>query len=148
MATIVEQLKQASLSEEEKQQQVIDEIVNYFNEKLNAPEFEEDILKYCSSKDAIINRKEWMDTEFWGWSSGCSDTRFRTARITWENPENPQGYKSYYYKDVDLHKIQKQIGPKLLQMTVDKFKSLGFNVSVEDQESWLQYYHKRVTISW
>ena len=146
--TAIEKLREASRTVEEKQQEVIKEILDYFQKRLDRPEFEEYIVKSSSKGDAARDRKNSWTTEFWGYHDGCSSTCFRTAGQVWENPQSPHGYKSYYYKEVNLQDISNRVGPQILKMTVDKFKSMGFNVEVKDREGWLKYYHKLVIITW
>lgn len=148
MATVIEKIREASQIAEATHNQVIAEIVEYFKQKFNSKEFEEYLVTKCTESNTAKDRQISWSVEFWGYHEGCSPTHFYSMGQGWRNPENPEGYESYFYKGIDLRNIQKAAGAQILQVTLDKLHELGFTTKVEDQESWLKYYHKVIIISW
>ena len=131
---------------ETKMSEVSDEIVNYFKDIFESGKFERTLEKNLTEQNKVKRKRELI-VEFWGYSSGCSDTRFWIGFFGWENPI-ATGYESYYYKGVDLRNIQRTVGQRLLNLTEYYLKEMGFKVLVENNECWLKNYSKKITISW
>jgi len=145
---LIDKLRSDSAKIADRQNEVSNEIVNYFKDRINSVKFTKSIEEYCSREYILKDRKAVYSVEFWSYSSGCSDTNFRVGMFQWNNPEEPHGIKSGTYKGVALYDIQKTVGPILLKLLVSAFEQQGFRTVVTDNESWLQYYHKLVTIYW
>lgn len=145
---LAEKLNNKFLSVRDAQIEVVDEIVNYFKQKINSPKWIEYIEQQCSEEDTLKNRQREWRLEFWIDPHCCSETYFRAPGVYWSNPENPRGIKSETYKGVRLYDIQNEVGAQILTLVINKFRELGFHVNYYDNESWLKYYAKKVVISW
>lgn len=146
--TLAERMAQNSNKIQNKHDEVVFEIVNYFERRLKEPSFEEYLTEICTQKDAALKRCTYRWVEFWSYHEGCSSTHFAAPGVKWENPENPNGYQSDYYKGINLIDIQRIVGPKILSLTINRLQELGFSVSYQSDESWLGYYKQKVTIRW
>ena len=143
---LAEKFNKKSEEVENRVEEVTNEIVLYFKNIFETGQFE-DVLERNLTKENKIDRRKILFVEFWDYSSGCSDTNFRVGFHTWKNPEG-RGYNSRRYKGLDLYNIQKDVGKKLLNLTEYYLKDMGFKVTVEDNESWLHYFKKKITIRW
>ena len=148
MENLANKILNKTLSIENKQKAVIDEIVKYFDDILSSEEYAQWLEDLLSKESNAKKRRYEFNVEFWGYQSGCSNTCFRAGGRTWENPENPNGRESYYYKGVDLSDIQTKVGEALLNLTMKYMREYGFQTYYIDKETWLQYYHKLLTITW
>ena len=148
MENLANKILNKSLLIESKQQAIINEIVDYFDKILSSKEYAQWLEDLLSGENNAKKRKYSFDVEYWGYSSGCSDTCFRAGGKTWTNPEHPYGHDSYYYKGIHLSDIQNKVGEALLDLTMKYMREYGFWTSYTDKETWLRYYHKQVTITW
>lgn len=145
--SLIEEIKQATATEEQKRDEIKEEIVAFFRKYLNSEKFVESIKDDCQK---AIRRYGHHYTsiiiEFWAYHDGCSATYFRIDSKHWENPES-KGWSSRSYKGVDLCQLQNDIGIRLVEMTKSKLIELGFKISsVMDKGDW--YYRKEITFDW
>lgn len=147
--SIIEEIKQTAKTEEEKRAEIKEEIVSFFRNYLNSEKFTETIKSWCQKAIKCYGHNyTTIDVQFWNYHSGCSSTYFGIGSEEWKNPEASDGWESRRYKGVELYQLQNDIGPRLTEMTKSKLIELGFTISVQDKTSWLEYYHKEITISW
>jgi len=144
---LAERLNAKSFNEEMACAVVSNEIISYFKEIFDSGRMEAAIEAKVTREDKI-NRSLCIPVEFWSYHSGCSPTNFRVGYFSWYNPENREGYNSTIYKRVSLNKVHKDICARLLNMSKEYLRSYGFNMTIEDKESWLGYYHKNIIIRW
>jgi hypothetical protein len=143
---LAEKFNKKSEEIENRVDEITNEIVLYFKNIFETGEFE-NVLERNLTKEDKIKRRKILFVEFWNYSSGCSDTNFRVGFHTWKNPEG-NGFKSRRYKGLELYDIQKDVGKKLLNLTEYYLKDMGFKITIENDESWLNNYKKKITISW
>lgn len=146
--SLIEEIKQATATEEQKRDAIKEEIVSFFREYLNSEKFMESMKNQCQKAiECYGHNYTSIDVKFWAYHDGCSATHFRVGSKGWKNPENSDGWDSRRYKGVELCQLQDDIGTRLVEMTKSKLIELGFKISsVMDKESW--YYHKEITLSW
>lgn len=143
---LAEKLNKQSMSVEATKEAVIDEIFEYFENVFNSGRFEKEFEKRITA-DNLSKRLVNIGVSFWNYTSGCSDTYFRISCFYWHNPEG-KGWDSKTYKGIKLSDIQKELGRKLLNLTEYHLKQMGFNIRIENKESWLDYYDKNIVVSW
>lgn len=144
---LANKLNEKSLEVAATYNEVENEIFAYFAEIFRSGKFEALLEKELSKKHNLVDRKYTIILEFWDYSSGCSDTHFSIWAYQWKNTE-ATSYESQMYKGIRLHDIQRSCGSRLLELTKSELLKMGFKVSVEDDESWLNYYRKKITILW
>lgn len=145
MTSFLEDLKNEKAKNENKNEEVINEILNYFKAELDSEMFES-ALKNRLIK-AIKNNKNVCDTwiEFWNYHSGCSETYFDiTPCNRWTSNEG--GFNSRYYKGVCLYDIHKEVTRSLLRMYMNKLSDLGLHATFTDDTGSIGYQKWKVTI--
>ena len=145
--SILERLKENSDQVQNNEEEVINEIVEYFRNYLNSEQFEQWLERACTDKNIASKREFTMNVEFWGYQSGCSGTQFEVAWHSWKS-EPYYGYESYTYKGVNLNNIQRTVGDRLLNLLTEKMREIGFKYVARYNESWLKYFNMLVTIYW
>lgn len=147
--TLAEKMNQVSMGVENIQEQIENEIVSTLTRIFTSGDFEKELeRRLMYSKEAQAKREYPIEVAFWEYHEGCTPTNFRIWCFYWNNPENAYGCESHYYKGVRLSKIQKRVGVRLLERTIEELNRLGFKTSVFDSESWMNYYDKTITIRW
>ena len=143
---LAEKFKEESLKVQDENKKVIEEIVDYFKVIFESGKFENSLLNNLSAE---IKNKRKMNilVEFWAYLPGCSSTYFSIYRFRWENPKIFRG-KENIYKGVDLRSIQTQVGEKLLKLTTFYLTKMGFHYTISNEETWLKYFKKQITIDW
>ena len=97
----------------------------------------------------IKERKKFIQIKFWQYHEGCSDTYFYCSGLSWENPENKHGIKSWEYKGVKLRDIQDEVCGYLTRTLIDRMEQLGFHiVSNEYKPNRLGYYERHFYFGW
>ena len=143
----IDQLRNKSHMHEAVENEVANEIINEFREYLDSGKFEA-YLKRWIDATAIKKRECILLVNFWNYSSGCSDTCFRCGGKEWKNPEGT-GWNSQNYKGVYLHDIHIKVCQVLLALLCSKVGSMGFTIkSIENDETWLEYYSRVIKITW
>lgn len=146
MADFLEDLRKVKTENENKNENVISEILKYFKEQLDSENFEIGLKDRLTK--AIRNNEKEYDTwvEFWDYHSGCSDTHFSVPVCkVWYSDKT--GYDSKYYKNVTLYDIHKKVIDNLLRMYVDKLCDLGLKVMCVDDTGKIGYKKWKVIIS-
>ena len=145
---LAEKLNTKSMELASANDEVENEIFAYFAEIFRSGKFETLLEKELTKRrESLVDKKFTMILEFWDYTSGCSDTHFSIWAYQWKNPL-ATSWESRDYKGVHLHDIQRSCGSRLLELAKSELLKMGFKVSVEDDESWLNYYKKKITIRW
>lgn len=143
---LAEKFSKESEDLQSKAAEITNEIVSYFKNMFEKGTFAKS-LEANLTKENKIKRHKDIFVEYWRYSSGCSDTYFSIGSCVWKNPEG-SCYYSNYYKGIDLWDIQKDVGKRLLNLAEYHLKDMGFKVFIEDAETALHNYKKKITISW
>ena len=88
---LAEKLAQMSNKQATKEEEVTNEIVNFFAEKFASGEMMDAFEKRLREEE-IRSRKKDIDLEFWVYTPGCSETHFGLLGKKW-SPENKCGYE-------------------------------------------------------
>lgn len=149
----IEEIRQMENDRYSKEGVVINDILDYFEKKMNNNEFKEILKNYI--KEAINKAKNTCDLkiEFWEYHSGCSDTYIYVSGCgKFEIKGNNDSYDSKYnYKGVRLEEIHKRICKELSKMLKEKLEELGLKVlssKREDDNYRFDYYIEKITIGW
>lgn len=139
--TLAEKLKEKTNEINVIKKEVIDEIVNKFNNYLNNGDFENYLKKIITESDLEKGHKT-LCSEFWKYHSGCSGTNFRIVGFVFRNKEvSEYSFESNYYKGIELQSIQKEVIDNCLNHLYAKLEEMGFEYSCEKYEV-----HKRLNI--
>ena len=140
---LAEKLAQMSDDQTTKEEAVINEIVNFFAEKLESREmmvaFERSLFK-----EDIRNRKRNVFLDFWAYTPGCTETNFQLLGKKWI-PEDKYGYE---YKGVNLNHIYKDVLAKIAKLVKENFEREGFkvNIRLNDKDRFYETYI--IEVSW
>lgn len=146
--SLINELRIKSNNSDNKKQEVIAEIKEYFDNYLNSDKLEKFLRANIKESD-IKERKKFMMVKFWEYHSGCSTTNFYCGGETWYNPDNKEGWESHYYKGIELKTIHNEICEYLTQRLISKMKDLEFILlSQEDKRGRLDYYEKHFYFGW
>lgn len=146
--SLINELREKSVKANNIKQEVIEEIKNYFDKYLQGDKLELFLRKAINVSD-IKERKKFMQIKFWEYHEGCSDTHFYCSGLSWENPENKHGIKSWEYKGVKLRDIQDEVCGYLTRTLIDRMEQLGFHiVSNEYKPNRLGYYERHFYFGW
>ena len=138
-----EKLAAMSDNQATKEEAVINEIVNFFAEKLESREmmvaFERSLFK-----EDIRNRKKKVFLDFWVYTPGCTETNFQLLGKKWI-PEDKYGYE---YKGVNLNHIYKDVLAKIAKLVKENFEREGFevNIRLNDKDRFYETYI--IEVSW
>ena len=147
----LEEIKEIQNDRDNKENIVVNEILDYFKEKMETYRFKANIKERI--KDAINkgDKKCILQVEFWEYHSGCSNTYIYVGGCgKFEISEEKNG-SNYKYKEIELEKIHKRICSKLNDMLIEKLEELGLkiiNSKRRDNDFRFNYYKNEVTISW
>lgn len=121
--------------------EVVDEIVDKFNNYLNNGNFENYLKKIITDSDLEKGYKT-LYSEFWQYQSGCSGTNFTIAGFKFRNKEvSEYSFESNYYKGIELKSIQKEVIDNCLNHLYTKLEEMGFKYKCEKYEI-----HKRFNL--
>ena len=142
--SFIQEIKEIENERKEKENDVINEIVNYFNEKFNDVKYEEYLKKRI--KEEINNSKKHLtlNIEFWNYHSGCSETNFSCGGIKFK-----LDYGKYDYKGIELYDIQHKVCDKLSVLLCDKLEELGLTIvskTRHDNEYRFGYHNEKIII--
>ena len=137
--------KLAAMSDDQatKEEEVTNEIVNFFIEKFANGEMMEAFEKKLREEE-IRSRKKNIDLEFWGYIPGCSETYFGLLGKKW-SPENNRGYK---HKGVDLEDIYQNVLLAIAELARENFEKEGFVVKLLRNNENKRYETYIIEISW
>jgi hypothetical protein len=146
--SFLEEIEEMKNNRNDTENRVVNEIVDYFKEKMNNDKFKEYLKEYI--KKAINNGKTNCNLriEFWEYSSGCSDTFIYVPCC---GKFELKGEEKYEYKGIRLKEIHKRICTILSDLFKTKIKELGLKVINSerlDNNYRFGYYVEDITISW
>lgn len=133
------------------EQDVIDEILDYFNNRYNDEEYEKWLKKRIVDKIENSKRTLMLKVEFWEYHSGCSPTHIESGGVLFEIPYSEIHKDNYCYKGIKLVDIQEKLCDKISSLLVKKLRELGLTIVSEtrhDNEYRFDYYEKHIVISW
>lgn len=136
MGNFLDDIKQAKTEVISKKQNAVDDIINYFYEQINKPEFEEK-LKKDIIKDIKTDSKTVLWINYWKHHDGCSETHYGMTYC--KRFHGNEGYDNNYYNGVDLWAIRYDVVPRLCEICENKLQSLGLRYSKNCKTSWLDY---------
>ena len=145
--SLINDLKAKSNEVENTKKSIIEEIKAYFDEYLENRL--EKFLEKRIGEEEIKERKVCLRVSFWAYKSGCSTTNFHCGGGVWFNPIEKEGYKSQYYKGIELETLDKEIGDYLSKKLKNKMQDLGFSLIIERKiESRFDYYDMAYEFGW
>ena len=140
---LAEKLAQMSNEQATKEEEVTNEIVNFFVEKFESGEMMDAFEKSLREKEIHLRKKN-IDLEFWTYIPGCSETYFGLLGKEWK-PENDHGYE---HKGVNLKNIYKDVLCEIAELTKENFEEEGFEVKIRPNEKNKRYDTYVIEISW
>lgn len=117
-------------------QEVINEIVTYFYNEVNSPEFDEK-LKERIIRDIKTDRVPWLQIRYWRYHDGCETTHFKMSYC--KNFYGNGEYHNSSHNGVELWDIRYDVVKRLCEIYEDKLHSLGLKYSRTSEESRFDY---------
>ena len=149
--SFLEEIKEIENERDNKENVVINEIVNYFTEKMNSDTFKNNLKRYIT--DEINNGKKScnLKIEFWEYTSGCSDTYIYVSgcgKFEIKGEDNSYSGKRNY-KGVRLYDIHKRICSALSEKLKEKIKELELKVDFSKRDdNRFGDYEEIINVSW
>ena len=140
---LAEKLAAMSNDQATKEEEVANEIVNFFAEKFESGEMMDTFEKRLREEE-IRSRKKDINLEFWGYIPGCSETYFGLLGKKW-SPEDNRGYK---HKGVDLENIYKNVLLEIAELARENFEKEGFEVKLFPDNENKRYKTYIIEVSW
>ena len=140
---LAEKLAQMSNEQATKEEEVTNEIVNFFAEKFASGEMMNALEKNLREKEICLRKKD-ITLEFWRYTPGCSETYFGLLGKKW-SPEDKYGYE---YKGVNLNHIYKDVLAKIAKLAKENFEREGFEVNIRLNDKDHLYETYIIEISW
>ena len=138
-----EKLAAMSDGQATKEEEVINEIVNFFAEKFESGEMMDAFEKRIREKEIHLRKKN-IDLEFWTYVPGCFGTYFGLLGKEWK-PENDHDYE---HKGVNLKNIYKDVLHEIAELTKENFEEEGFEVKIRSNEKNKRFDTYVIEISW
>lgn len=137
--------KLAAMSNEQatKEEEVTNEIVNFFAEKFASGEMMDAFEKSLREKE-IHSRKKDIDLEFWVYIAGCSETYFGLLGKKW----SPEDNRDYEHKGVNLKNIYKNVLLAIAELARENFEKEGFEFKLLPDDRNKLYKTYVIEISW
>lgn len=150
--SFLDEIKEIETNRNDRENVVIDDILNYFKDKLYSDNFKNN-LKDNYIKRAINNGKDYCELmiEFWEYHSGCSNTYISVGGCGRFELKNDSSDSPYNYKGIRLYDIHKRICSKLSDLLKTRLSELGLQVVAterEDDKFRFDYYKERIKIKW
>lgn len=146
--SFITELKSKSEALENKKTEVIEEIKKSFDNFFDSHLFEH-ALKLEIKEKELKERRVFLMTKFWQYSSGCSTTNFYCAGARWYNPENKEDIASWDYKGIRLKDINTEVCTYLSSKLKQKMEEMGFELlSEEDKTNRFEYYERHFYFGW
>ena len=128
--------------------EVVDEIVDKFNDYLNNGKFENYLKKIITDSDLEKGYKI-LYSEFWQYQSGCTKTRFYIVGWEWCNKEVPDySYEQDFYKGFRLKDIHEEVIMQCLNVLKDFLETNGFHHRVTSERNRFKELRGEIVISW
>ena len=138
---LAEKLAQMSNEQATKEEEVTNEIVNFFAEKFASGEMMDAFEKRLREEE-IHSRKKTIDLEFWKHIPGCSGTCFGLLGKQW----SPEDDRDYRHKGVNLTNIYKNVLLAIAGLARENFEKEGFKVEIHLSDE--KRYTYVIEISW
>ena len=137
--------KLAAMSNEQatKEEEVTNEIVNFFAEKFASGEMMDAFEKSIQNQD-VCSRKKNLYLEFWTYIPGCGETYFGLLGKKWK----PEDDRDYRHKGVNLTNIYKNVLLAIAELARENFEKEGFEVEVHLCDGKRCYDTYVIEISW
>ena len=137
--------KLAAMSNEQatKEEEVTNEIVNFFVDKFETGEMMDAFEKRLREQDVYLRKKD-ICLDFWTYIPGCSETYFGFLGKKW-SPEDNRGYK---HKGVDLESIYQNVLLAIAELARENFESEGFKVKIFPNNHDKCYETYIIEVSW
>ncbi len=140
---LAEKLAAMSDAQATKEEEVTNEIVNFFVDKFENGEMMT-ALENSLREQEICSRKKDICLDFWTYIPGCSETYFGLLGKKWK-PENSYDYE---HKGVNLKNIYKDVLLKIAELARENFEKEGFEVEVRPDEKDKRFETYVIEISW
>ena len=140
---LAEKLAQMSNEQATKEEEVTNEIVNFFAEKFASGEMM-DAFENKLREEEIRSRKKDINLEFWGYIPGCSETYFGLLGKKW----SPEDDHSYEHKGVNLENIYKNVLLEIAELARENFEKEGFEVKLLPDNENKRYNTYIVEVYW
>ena len=137
--------KLAAMSNEQatKEEEVTNEIVNFFAEKFASGEMMDAFEKSIQNQD-VCSRKKNLYLEFWTYIPGCGETYFGLLGKKWK----PEDDRDYRHKGVNLTNIYKNVLLAIAELARENFEKEGFEVEIHLCDGKRCYDTYVIEISW
>lgn len=136
MNSFLDDINKAKEERFSQKQKVINEIVTYFYNEINKPEFDEK-LKARIIKDIKTDKVPWLEVRYWKYHDGCETTHFGMSYC--KNFYGNDGYHNSCHNGVDLWDIRFDVVKRLCDIYEEKLRSLGLMYSRSFKESRFDY---------
>ena len=140
---LAEKLAQMSNEQATKEEEVTNEIVNFFAEKFASGEMMDAFEKSLREKE-ICSRKKNIALEFWKYIPGCSETYFGLLGKQW----SPEDDRDYRHTGVNLTNIYKNVLLAIAELARKNFEKEGFEVKLLPNNNDKCYETYIIEISW
>ena len=140
---LAEKLAQMSNEQATKEEEVTNEIVNFFAEKFASGEMMDAFEKSLREKE-ICSRKKDIALEFWKYIPGCSETYFGLLGKQW----SPEDDRDYRHKGVNLTNIYKNVLLAIAELARENFEREGFEVEIHLCDGKRCYDTYVIEVSW
>ena len=140
---LAEKLAAMSNNQATKEEEVTNEIVNFFAEKFASGEMMDAFEKSLREKE-ICSRKKNIALEFWKYIPGCSETYFGLLGKQW----SPEDDRDYRHKGVNLTNIYKNVLLAIAELARENFEKEGFEVEIHLCDGKRCYDTYVIEISW
>ena len=129
---LAQRLNNVAKGIEDKQQAVLNEIVDYFRNELTTEKYEK-ILEEKLSKESVAKKREYeFVVEYF--TDYMSYLSIKALYTEWTNPDYVKGEYVYIYKGVNLNDIKSDIVSKLVELSLELLANLGFEDIVYTNE--------------
>ena len=140
---LAQRLNDVAKGIEDKQQAILNEIVDYFKNELTTEKYEK-ILEEKLSKESVAKKREYeFVVEYF--TDYMSFLSIKALYTEWTNPDYVKGEYVYKYKDVNLNDIKSDIVSKLVELSLELLVNLGFEDIVYTNE---KLERTRIYIHW
>ena len=135
MGNFLDDIQKAKANRYASKQKVIDEIVNYFKDEINKPEFENK-LKNRIIESVNMDRVPWVEVRYWRHHDGCSPTHFG---MTFCKDFHGNQHDGDCHDDIALYDIRYDVVRQLCEVYEEKLRSLGLMYSRTCKTGGLDY---------
>ena len=140
---LAEKLAQMSDAQATKEEEVTNEIVNFFVEKFETGEMMTAFEKSLRERE-VCSRKKNITLEFWKYTPGCSETYFGLLGKKW----SPEDGRDYRHKGVNLVNIYKNVLLAIAELARENFEKEGFKIEIHLSDGKRCYDTYVIEISW